>query len=157
MKKALAALIVGAVLSLAISEVRAADKISGTWSWVQQRRGGAEPAADAPVRKTTLKLKADGEKLTGTLAAPAGGRGGGGGGAAPAPVEISDGKVKGDEISFSVKREVNGNAFVMKYSGKVDGDKITGKIEMPARGDREAVSRDWTATREAAEKAPEKK
>lgn len=156
MKKALVALIMGAVLSLAVAEVRAADKITGTWSWAQQRRGGGggEPAADAPVRKTTLKLKADGEKLTGTMAAPAGGRGGGGGGggAAPAPVEISDGKVKGDEISFSVKREFNGNAIVTKYTGKVDGDKITGKIEMPARGDREAVSRDWTATREAAEK-----
>lgn len=160
MKKALAALIVGAVLSLAISEVRAADKITGTWSWAQQgRRGGAEPAADAPVRKTTLKLKADGEKLTGTIAAPAGGRGGGGGAAAaaPAPTEISDGKVKGDEISFSVKREFNGNAMVMKYNGKVEGDKITGKIEAPGRNGGEPTSRDWTATREAAEKAPEKK
>ena len=147
----------GAVLSLAVAEVRAADKITGTWSWTQQRRGGAEPAADAPVRKNTLKLKADGEKLTGTLTAPMGGRGGGGAAAAPAPVEISDGKVKGDEISFSVKREFNGNAIVTKYTGKVEGDKITGKIEMPARGDREAVSRDWTAAREAAEKAPEKK
>jgi hypothetical protein len=160
MKKALVALIMGAVLSLAVAEVRAADKITGTWSWSQQRRGGGGgDNADAPPRKTTLKLKADGEKLTGTLTQPMGGRGGqgGGGGAAPAPVEISEGKVKGDEISFSVKREFNGNAFVTKYTGKVEGDKITGKIEMPARGDREAVSRDWTATREAAEKAPEKK
>ena len=147
----------GAVLSLAVAEVRAADKITGTWSWTQQRRGGAEPAADAPVRKNTLKLKADGEKLTGTLTAPMGGRGGGAA-AAPTPVEISDGKVKGDEISFSVKREVNGNAFVMKYTGKVDGDKITGKIEAPGRDGGDPTSRDWTATREAAaEKAPEKK
>ncbi len=153
----------GAVLSLAVAEVRAADKITGTWSWAQQRRGGgggAEPAADAPVRKTTLKLKADGEKLTGTIAQPMGGRGGGGGGgaaAAPTPTEISDGKIKGDEISFSVKREFNGNAIVMKYNGKVEGDKITGKIEAPGRNGGEPTSRDWTATREAAEKAPEKK
>lgn len=149
----------GAVLSLAVAEVRAADKITGTWSWAQQRRGGGggEPAADAPVRKTTLKLKADGEKLTGTMTAPAGGRrGGDGAAAAPAPVEISDGKVKGDEISFSVKREFNGNAFVTKYSGKVDGDKITGKIEAPGRNGGDPVSRDWAATRET-EKAPEKK
>ena len=148
----------GAVLSLTVAEVRAADKVTGTWSWAQQRRGGAggaEPAADAPVRKTTLKLKADGEKLTGTIAQPMGGRGGGGG-AAPAPVEISDGKVKGDEVSFSVKREFNGNAMVMKYNGKVEGDKITGKIEAPGRNGGEPTSRDWTATREA-EKAPEKK
>ncbi len=150
----------GAVLSLVVAEVRAADKISGTWSWAQQRRGGAEPAADAPVRKTTLKLKADGEKLTGTIAQPMGGRGGGaGGGAAPAPTEISEGKIKGDEISFSVKREFNGNAMVMKYNGKVDGDKITGTVEAPGRGGAEPTPRPWTATREAAatEKAPEKK
>ena len=157
----------GAVLSLAVAEVRAADKITGTWSWAQQRRGGAggaEPAADAPVRKTTLKLKADGEKLTGTIAQPMGGRGGGGGGggaaaAAPTPTEISDGKIKGDEISFSVKREFNGNAMVIKYNGKVDGDKITGTVEAPGRGGAEPTPRPWTATREAAamEKAPEKK
>ncbi len=150
----------GAVLSLAVAEVRAADKITGTWSWAQQRRGGAEPAADAPVRKTTLKLKADGEKLTGTIAQPMGGRGGGGAAAAaPASTEISDGKIKGDEISFSVKREFNGNAMVMKYNGKVEGDKITGKIEAPGRNGGDPTSRDWTATREAAatEKAPEKK
>lgn len=161
MKKALVALLMGAVLSLAVAEVRAADKITGTWSWAQQRRGGAggaEPAADAPVRKTTLKLKADGEKLTGTIAQPMGGRGGAAA-AAPAPTEISDGKIKGDEISFSVKREFNGNAMVMKYNGKVEGDKITGKIEMPGRNGGDPTSRDWTATREAAatEKAPEKK
>ena len=107
-------------------------------------------------RKTTLKLKADGEKLTGTLTQPMGGgrRGGAGGAAAaapePTPIEISDGKVKGDEISFSVKREFNGNAFVTKYNGKVDGDKITGKIELPARGGGDPQTRDWTATREAA-------
>lgn len=155
-QKVLAALIMGTVLALGVTEVRAADKVSGTWSWTQQGRRGGQGGdnADAPVRKTTLKLKADGEKLTGTLAQPAGGRGGqgGGGGGQPRETEISDGKVKGDEISFSVKREFNGNAFVTKYTGKVEGDKITGKIEMPARGDRDPVSRDWTATREAAEK-----
>jgi hypothetical protein len=163
MQKLLAAVITGAVLALSAAELSAADKVSGTWSWTQQRRGGQggqDNATPAPARKTTLKLKADGEKLTGTLSAPAGGRGGqGGGGAAAQPreTEISDGKVKGDEISFSVKREFNGNAFVTKYTGKVEGDKITGKIEMPGRDGGDPRSIDWNATREAAEKAPEKK
>ena len=67
-------------------------------------------------------------------------------------MEISDGKVKGGDISFSVKREFNGNAIVTKYTGKVEGDKITGKIERPGRDGGEARSTDWTATREAAEK-----
>ena len=144
-----ASLVLGAVTSQA-----ADSKASGTWTWTQQGRGGGGGGGgNAPARKSTLVLKADGEKLTGTLTQPMGGRGGGGGGGAapaPTPVEISDGKIKGDEISFSVKREFNGNAFVTKYTGKVDGDKITGKVERPGRNGGEPTSVDWNATREAA-------
>ncbi len=136
----------------------AADsKVTGTWTWTMQGRarggqGGGDANAQAPARKFTLKLKADGEKLTGTLASPAGGRGGQGGGAnaQPRETEISDGKVKGDEVSFSVKREFQGNSFVTKYSGKLDGDTIKGKTEFDRNG--EAQSRDWEAKREAADK-----
>jgi hypothetical protein len=154
----LAALITGAILALGVTEVRAADsKATGTWTWTQQGRGGGAGGGggNAPARKSTLKLKADGDKLTGSLTQPMGGgrRGGAGGGAAaaePTPTDISDGKIKGDEISFSVKRSFNGNEFVTKYSGKIDGDKITGKIETPGRNGGDPVSRDWTATREPA-------
>ena len=137
----------------------AADsKATGTWTWTMQGRarggqGGGDANAQPPARKFSLKLKADGEKLTGTLTSPAfGGRGGQGGGqnAQPRETEISDGKVKGDEISFSVKREFQGNSFVTKYSGKIDGDTIKGKTEFDRNG--EAQSRDWEAKREAAEK-----
>jgi hypothetical protein len=144
--------LVAASLVLGASISQAADsKASGTWTWTQQGRGGqGGGGGNAPARKSTLVLKADGEKLTGTLTQPMGGRGGGGGAAAPAPTEISDCKIKGDEISFSVKREFNGNAFVTKYTGKVDGDKITGKVERPGRNGGEPTSTNWTATREAA-------
>jgi hypothetical protein len=155
----LASIIACAVLALNPG-AQAADKkadVNGTWSWTMQGGrggGGGGGNANATPRKSTLKLKADGDKLTGTLSQPAFGRGGqgGGGGAAAAPreTEISDGKIKGDEISFSVKREFNGNAFVTKYSGKVEGDKITGKIEAPGRNGGDPVSRDWAATREGA-------
>ena len=117
----LTSILVTAALALGgLSQVRAADKKAdpnGTWSWTMQGRGGANANPDAPVRKVTLKLKADGEKLTGTIAQPAGRGGGDGAAAAPREVEISDGKVKGDEISFSVKREFQGNAMVIKYNG----------------------------------------
>ena len=158
---ALASILTGVILALGtVTQVQAADsKATGTWSWTQAGRGGraggaggAAPAATPA--KTILKLTAEGEKLTGTITQPAGGgrRGGAGGAApaAPAPVEISDGKVKGDEISFSVKRAVNGNEFVIKYNGKVDGDKITGKMERPGRNGGDPMSTDWTATREPA-------
>jgi hypothetical protein len=167
----LASIITCVVLALGTVAQAADSKVTGTWTWTQAGRGGRQGGqggnnanANATPRKTTLKLKADGDKLTGTLTAPAfgGGRGGQGGGgaaaAAPTPTEISDGKITGDDISFSVKRDRNGNQFVTKYTGKVDGDKITGKIEMPGFNGGDPRTVDWNATREAAAApAPEKK
>ena len=142
-----------AILVLGISDLRAADKAdpNGTWTWTQQPRGGANAPANATPRKSTLKLKVEGDKLTGTLSQPAfGRRGGGDGGTPPAPTEtkISNGKVNGDTISFDVTREVQGNSFTAKYSGKVAGDTITGKVETPGRDGGEARSREWEAKRE---------
>jgi hypothetical protein len=86
----------------------------------------------------------DGEKLTGAVISP--GRQGGD----PTETAIADGKVKGNEISFTVTREFNNNKMVQKYSGKVDGDAIKGKIEFDRNG--EAQSRDWEAKREVEKK-----
>lgn len=125
-----------AVLSIgAVAQLKAADA-SGTWSWTTPGRDGGE------ARKSTLKLKVEGEKVTGTMSAP--GRGGG----QSRDVEISDGKIKGDEISFAVVREINGNKMTAKYSGKISGDTIKGKVETEREG--QARSRDWEAKREAA-------
>ena len=149
-QKALTSLLITAIVALGTTAtVSAADKKAdptGTWSWTMQGRGGGQGGnANATPRKSTLKLKADGDKLTGTLTQPAFGRGGQGGGAAAAPrdTEISDGKIKGDEISFAVKREFNGNSFVTKYNGKIDGDTIKGKVERPGRNGGDPVSTDW--------------
>ena len=132
-----------ACLALALTatvQSQAADKVdpSGTWTWTTPGRDGG------PGRTSTLKLKLDGDKLTGTMAAP--GRQGG----EARDVAISDASLKGDEIAFTVKREFNGNTFVAKYSGKVAGDSIKGKIETERDGN--ARSRDWEAKREAAKK-----
>ncbi len=126
-----------AVLTLgAASQALAADA-TGTWTWTRPARAsGGDPA------KMTLTLKADGEKLTGTLTSP--GRQGG----EPTKTEISEGKVKADEVSFSVTREFNGNKMTSKYSGKVTADTIKGKTESERNG--ETQSRDWEAKREAA-------
>jgi len=110
---------------------------TGTWTWSQPGRSGG------PERKSTLKLKLEGDKVTGTLSAP--GRGGQG-----SDVAISDGKLKGDEISFAVTREVQGNKLTAKYSGKISGDSIKGKIETERNG--QTQSRDWEAKRETEKK-----
>jgi hypothetical protein len=118
-------------------QVQAADA-TGTWTWTTQGRQGGEG------RKVTLTLKAEGEKLTGKMATPA--RGG-----EMRETEISAGKVKGDDISFTITREFGGNSISQKYSGKLSGDTIKGKIESERNG--ETQSRDWEAKREPAKKS----
>jgi hypothetical protein len=98
-----------------------------------------------PDRTNTLTLKVDGDKLTGKLVTP--GRGG-----RTNEMEIAEGKLAGDAVSFTITREFNGNTMTSKYSGKVEGDTIKGKIDFERDG--EAQSRDWEAKRQAAAAAP---
>src|SRR5690349_25159440 len=118
---------------MAVLTANAQDKkleITGTWksSFTNQ---------DGQVRETTIKLKAEGDKLTGTVS----GR--------QNETAIEEGKIKGEEVSFQVTREFNGNKVVTKYTGKLSGDTITGKAETQRDG---AQIRDWVAKREAAAK-----
>lgn len=127
-----------AVLTLgAASQAQAADA-TGTWSWSRPGRNGGE------AQKTTLTLKAAGEKLTGAVTSP--GRQGG----EPVKTEISEGKVTGDAIAFSVTREMGGNKMTTKYSGKVSADTIKGTVERPARDGGDPTKTDWEAKREPA-------
>ena len=118
------------LLFAAVAAARAADP-AGTWTWSQPGRNGGQD------REMTLKLKVEDGKLTGTLS----------GGQNEAKIE--HGKVSGDEISFDVTRERNGNSFTTKYKGKVSADTITGKVEMAGR-DGQSRERDWTAKRKKA-------
>jgi hypothetical protein len=94
---------VAASLLLAVSSF-AADNVSGKWS--------AEMQGPQGTMTTTFTLKVEGDKLTGTVS----GRGG--------DTPISDGTVKGDEVSFNVVRNMNGNEMKMAYKGKVTGDEL---------------------------------
>ena len=62
----------------------------------------------------------------------------------PLPTAISDGKVTGADISFSVVRTFNDNSMTNTYTGTVADGAIKGKIEMNRNGD--VHSRDWNAT-----------
>src|SRR6185503_17277160 len=109
-------LFVMTILLVASFALMAAD-VSGKWTYEQPGRGGN------PGRPVTITLKQDGMKLTGEV--PGMGRGGGD---PPPPTQITDGKVDGDKISFTVKREFNGNTMVQKFEGTVSGDEIKFKI-----------------------------
>jgi hypothetical protein len=107
-------------------ETALAADASGTWTW-KIARGDQE-------FELTMDLKQDGEKLTGSLALPTGDS-----------IDIKEGSLKNDELSFNVEFDRNGNVRVMKYKGKLDGDTIKGTREMERNG--EAVTRDWEAKR----------
>lgn len=106
-------LFVTTILLVAALAVFAAD-VTGKWAYEQQGRNGAQTV--------TLNLKADGSNLTGSLE---GGRGG--------PVEISNGKIDGDNVSFEVTRAFNGNSFTTKYKGTVSGSEMKLTVERPGR------------------------
>jgi hypothetical protein len=104
----LMAVLAAAVVSSAIpaaADVAAAAGVTG--KWVAQ-----VPGRDGQTREVTFNLKAAGERLTGTMSGRQG------------DVEITDGKVKGDEVSFDVTMSMQGNAMKMTYKGKVAGDEI---------------------------------
>ena len=103
---------------LAVTLCLMAADASGKWAFEQEGRNG-------PVQ-VTLNLKIDGGALSGTLTRP-----GRDGNAMETP--ISDGKVDGNNLSFLVKREFNGNTVVTTYKGTLDGDNLKIEITMPGR------------------------
>jgi hypothetical protein len=94
---------------------------TGTWKW-ETERGGQK-------RETVLKLKLDGDKLTGTITA-------GRGKDQPTDVKIEDGKFKDGEVTFTVTREFNDQKRVTKYAAKVDGDTMKGTATSEAKRDK---------------------
>jgi hypothetical protein len=122
-------LVVGLTLLALGNFALAADKPdpTGTWKWTVTRND--------QTRDVTLKLKLEGDKLTGSMP-----------GRNNQETKIDDAKFKDGEISFAVTREFNGQKFTTKYSGKLDGDTINGKQERQRDGNTQ--SSDWVAKRE---------
>jgi hypothetical protein len=126
---------------LVVAFVAMAADITGKWVAEQPGRNGG------PARQTTFDLKADGATLTGTMTGGMGGGGrrGGGGGGAPQAREISDGKIDGNNISFTVKVEFNGNTMVSKYEGTLSGDEL--KLKATREGPNGPTTSEMTAKR----------
>ncbi len=117
------------VITGAASLVRAEEKAdpTGTWKW--------SVTFNNQTFDQVLKVKVDGEKLSGTIS-----------GRDNTETAIDDGKFKDGEVSFSVTRERNGQKRTTKYKGKLDGDTIKGKSERERNG--QNVETDWEAKRE---------
>jgi hypothetical protein len=95
-----------AVLMLAFAWTAIAGDVSGKWT-------AQVPGRDGQTREQTFQFKQEGDKLTGTATLFQGNE-----------LPITDGKVSGDDISFAIKAEFNGNSFQMNYKGKVSGEEI---------------------------------
>ena len=104
---------------------------TGTWKW--------STTFNNQTRETTLKLKLEGDKLTGVIL-----------GRDNQETKIDDAAFKDDTVSFSATRERNGQKFTTKYEGKLDGDTIKGTAESVRDG--ETRKREWEAKRDKAEK-----
>ena len=98
--------VLAAVLVTSLPLQAAEAAVAGKWTAQVPGRG------DGQTRDVTFNFKTAGDKLTGTMSGRQG------------DVEIADGKIKGDEISFDVTMTMQGNATKMTYKGKVAGDEI---------------------------------
>lgn len=104
------------VLFAVFAMTASAADVAGTWkATVETPNGNME---------NTFVFKTDGAKLTGTLSSEMMGE-----------RAISDGKIDGDNLAFTVKMEFNGNAFELNYKAKVTGNEMKITMSFP-QGDR---------------------
>ena len=98
-------------LTLAFLVAAFAADISGKWR--------AEFDSQIGQQKYTYDLKVEGEKITGQAISDQRG-----------PVEIKEGKISGDNVSFVEMANIQGNDIRIEYTGKVSGDemKLTRKV-----------------------------
>ena len=95
---------------------RAEDKPNPTGTWKYTAEVGGQSI------EVTIKLKLEGEKLTGTVTV------------LDTESKIEDSKYQDGEVSFKVNGEVNDNKFTIKYQGKIQGDTFKGKRELERDG-----------------------
>ena len=82
----------------------------------------------------TLKLKLEGDKLTGATVRDG------------QETAIGDATFKDNVVSFTTTREVNGVKRMTKYKGTLAGDSIKGKSERERDGQK--TETDWEAKRQ---------
>jgi hypothetical protein len=107
MKAILSATLVLGLCNLAGARDEKADPV-GTWK--------CEYKIGDQKRESTLKIKRDGDKLSGTMTWPD-----------QKEAKLKDVKLKDGELTFSAVRELMDMKLTVEYKLKVDGDKLKGK------------------------------
>jgi hypothetical protein len=114
-------LVIGSLIAFAA--LAAAADVTG--KWVAQ-----VPGRDGQTREQTFTFKADGATLTGTMSGMQG-----------AEIQIADGKISGDNISFTATMQRGDNTIKWTYTGTVAGDEIKMKREGGQGQPREFVAK----------------
>jgi hypothetical protein len=119
--------VMGLLLTLGV--VALAAGVDGKWTGQVQGPQG--------MMDVTFIFKSDGEKLTGSYSNTMG------------ESAISDGTIKGETLAFKVVREINGNKFTLKYTGKLAGNeiKLTRTFEGEGPGGQSPPPVDFTVKR----------
>ena len=98
-----------ACITIAFALPALAADVTGKWK--------AEFDTQVGVQKYTFEFKVEGEKLTGKASFERMEQKG--------EVDLVEGKVNGNEISFAEKLSVQGNEIHIEYTGKINGDEIS--------------------------------
>lgn len=98
--------------SPASASTASAPDLTGAWKGEFDFQGTSVPL--------TLNLKSDGAKVSGDVE-----------GMGAAPVEIHDGKVDGDTVTFWLNADYQGQTYVLNYKGKVNGNQIDFDFGVP--------------------------
>jgi hypothetical protein len=102
---------------------------TGTWKW--------RPAnPDGRTVEINFTLKLQGQALTGAVIKSTG------------TTAITNGVLKGNQVSFQTIREAKGGKGITTYTGTLNGDTIKGKVIINASG--KELSADWEVKRETA-------
>ena len=100
--------------------------VAGTWWWSVSMPKGE--------RRYTLRLRQRFQKISGTVVTDG------------AETSISEAQLNGDQIRFTVVREIQGQKVTMRFSGRVNGDTVRGSADI--QGGPFAGKRDWVAKRD---------
>lgn len=98
---------------LFIASITLAAGIDGKWEGIMAGGMGGQPT------KLSYDFKADGKKLTGTTVDAQGTK-----------IEIKNGKIDGNNISFDVPVDMNGMKLTIAYTGALSGDELKLSFKM---------------------------
>jgi hypothetical protein len=134
MRSVLAAALVVGLGGFAPADDKKVDPV-GTWK--------CETDVNGTKRESTLTLKKDGDKITGTMTWQD-----------KMESKIEGAKLTGGDLTFSAARELKDQKLTIKYTLKIDGDTLKGKAEVELGG--ETRTADVEGKREKAEAKKDK-